>query len=346
MSSRIILLILNLFFLTACGHIDYLTTQMQGQLRLVNRSRPNSEVLDDIRVKPKDKKKIVKIEKYKKFFYDYWQLPQRDIYSRTTLLKGHAVTYLVVASPKNMIAAENFCFPLAGCFPYLGFFNNVDAVAKARNLGASGLVTDIRPVYAYSTLGYLSDPIISSFFLFDDMELAEIIFHELFHTLFFVKNDVPFNEALADFVASVMLEKYFDKKTADGRHTERIKQKKLTEKMVDLTDELNLEYKKVNSNFDKVLEDFLQNRLRPVIGQACKDLVILPHDCYPLNRSWNNANLSGFLTYSRDGEWIDKLYTTKGQSDLRSFYNFLRSEYNRFDSSNSKSFSEYLRSQQ
>jgi predicted aminopeptidase len=338
-------LIFSLLIFSGCGHVSYLTTQLGGQLRLVNSSRPNEEVLENIKVRPRDKKKILKIQNYKKFFYEYWQIPERNIYSRTTLLKNKAVTYLVVASKPNVISAKQFCFPLAGCFPYLGFFDKKDAEAKQLELKGEGMVTDIRSVYAYSTLGYMSDPIISSLFLFDEMELAEIIFHELFHTLFFVKNDVAFNEALADFMALHLLEQYFDKKSSQERLLQRKKQKLLNEQMVQLTSELNNEYKKVTDGYDGILATFLQTRLRPVINSFCSKEGILPIDCYPLDKAWNNAGLSGFLTYASDGDWIDKLYTSKGGSDLRTFYNFLRSEYNRFDESKSTSFSEFLRSQ-
>jgi predicted aminopeptidase len=339
------ILIISLFIFTGCSHVSYLTTQLAGQLRLVNTSRSNDEVLDNIKIRPRDKKKILDIQKYKNFFYEFWQIRQVDIYNRTTILKNKAVTYLVVASKPNIISAKDFCFPFAGCFPYLGFFDIKDAEVKRLELEKDGLVTDIRSVYAYSTLGYMSDPIISSLFLFDEMELAEVIFHELFHTLFFVKNDVAFNEALADFMALHLLDKYFDKNSATPRLIQRRKQKILNKQMVQLTAELNNEYKKATGGHDKILESFLQNRLKPSISAICSQEGILPKECYPLDKSWNNATLSGFLTYASDGDWIEKLYTTKANADLSSFYNFLRSEYNRFESSNSSSFSEFLRSQ-
>ena len=60
-------------------------------------------------------------------------------------------------------------------------------------------VTYRRPVTAYSSLGNFDDPILSTFFLFSEKGLIELVFHELYHTLFFVKNQVDLNENLATY---------------------------------------------------------------------------------------------------------------------------------------------------
>ena len=135
-----------------------------------------------------------------------------------------------------------------------------------------------------------------------------------------------------------MLAKYFKRQILDKKRLRVI-----NDKMVQLTQELNLEYKKVNQDYEQVLEKFINIRLIPEITRACHTQG-LDGECYPLQKKWNNANLSGFLTYAGDSDWIEKLYVLKGGGDLRIFYNFLREEYNHFDHDKNMNFSHYLKS--
>jgi predicted aminopeptidase len=56
-------------------------------------------------------------------------------------------------------------------------------------------------VDAYSTLGWFSDPVLSTFIGRDETGLAELVFHELAHQRLFVAGDTDFNEAFATAVA-------------------------------------------------------------------------------------------------------------------------------------------------
>jgi len=99
------------------------------------------------------------------------------------MLENSAVTYLVVASPFNEIKAVETCFPVMGCFPYLGFFNLNSAKNFAKEKENENYVTWIRPVYAYSTLGYFTDTILSSFFIIPTTSWLNLFFMN-FSTLF------------------------------------------------------------------------------------------------------------------------------------------------------------------
>ncbi|MBT5093001.1 MAG: hypothetical protein HOM21_02085, partial [Halobacteriovoraceae bacterium] len=197
-------LLIVAFLSSGCAKFSYLVEQGIGQLKLQSRSKKNSEILKDPTVEESIKDKIKLITKYKEYFYRYWGKPSTGIYSKTTILKGEAVTHLVIVSPADKIEALEECFPLVGCFPYLGFFKKASAKEYASKKSAEGFVTYTRPVYAYSTLGKLEDRILSSFFQYKDSELAELIFHELFHTIFFIKDEVELNENLANYFGQVM----------------------------------------------------------------------------------------------------------------------------------------------
>lgn len=340
-SIRNILLILTIL-LSGCSKISYILKQAKGQLSLINNSRENSEVLADVKIPYRSKEKIKKIIAYKEYFYSFFSREPKDIYSRTRLLNRDAVTYLVIGSPIHKIEAIESCFPFLGCFPYLGFFEEKDAISFTKTLEKEGSSFWVRKVYAYSTLGYFSDPILSSFFEYDDFDLAELIFHELFHTIFFVKGEVDLNENLANFFAKKMKDGYFSnasekllkKKADDERHS------KLRSQIVLLTKELDILYSKDSSEPQKILSDFLSNRFFPVIKHTCQRLKI--KNCSALSQQWNNAHFAAFLTYEAKKDDIDKLFLRLGL-DLKEFFHYIKDKYDEFLKSDQRgSFETYL----
>ena len=334
-----ITLIFCLFSLSSCAKFNYLYEQSIGQITLLSRGRDNRELLKSVRVSKSHKEKIKKIEELKTFFYRYWNKKQTKIYSQTTMLQSKAVTYLVIASPYNEIKAIDNCFPVMGCFPYLGFFNAGSAKSFAKEQEASGYVTWTRPVYAYSTLGYFTDTILSSFFNYDDYELAELIFHELFHTVFFVKNQVDLNENLANYFAQNMLKDYFLSIHQEEYFLHQQKQeeddKKLKKLVVNLVTELQELYKsllpKSQEEAADILSEFMEDRFKVEVMKHCQELDIQPKNCFPLNRDWNNASFAAFLTYEKSSNDLASLQKKLGL-DLKAYYNFIEKKYQDFQS--------------
>ncbi len=90
-----------------------------------------------------------------------------------------------------------------GCVPYRGYFNDSDAQDFADQLRQQQLDVYVAPVPAYSTLGWFSDPVVSSMLNRGELATAEYIFHELAHQQLYIKNDTPFNEAFASAVGQL-----------------------------------------------------------------------------------------------------------------------------------------------
>lgn len=348
--SILVSLILGSLLSSGCAKFDYLYEQSVGQMSLLSRGKDNNELLKNVRVPKNQKEKIRKIQELKTHFYRYWGEKETKIYSQTTILKERAVTYLVIASPYEEIKASENCFPVMGCFPYLGFFNINSAKSFAREQESEGKVTWIRPVYAYSTLGYFTDTILSSFFEYDDYELAELIFHELFHTIFFVKNQVDLNENLANYFSKQMLEEYFISiKQEDFLHFEQKKDedsKKVSQLVVQLAAELQEHYKsllpKSKEEASAILNEFLEQRFKPEVMKKCQALDIQPRDCFPLERSWNNASFAAFLTYEKKSNDLASLQKKLGL-DLKGYYTWIVKKYEEFsDQSEEENFETFL----
>ena len=237
-----------------------------------------------------------------------------------------------------------------GCFPYLGFFNLNSAEEFAKRKQDEQFITWIRPVYAYSTLGYFTDNILSSFFHYKDYELAELIFHELFHTIFFVKNDVDLNENLAMYFSKEMLEGYFKSVHREDYLRVHLKEdnedKELSLLLVKLVGELNEIYKNEHPTNPKdaeiVLNNFLEKKFKVEILKKCIDLNIEPKNCHPLDKKWNNARFAAFLTYEKNSDEIEKLHKKLG-IDLKNYLQYIEKKHEDFMKQNQvKDFSSYL----
>lgn len=306
-------------------------------MAILSKGKDNKELLKNVRVPKSQKEKIKKIEELKSYFYKYWDKKETKIYSQTTILKNKAVTYLVIASPYQEIKAVENCFPLMGCFPYLGFFSLGSAKKFAKEKEKENYVTWIRPVYAYSTLGYFTDTILSSFFEYDDYELAELIFHELFHTIFFVKNQVDLNENLAMYFSERMLEDYFlSINQHDFLKFEQKKEennKKIKQLVVVLATELQTLYKsllpRTKEEGEAILNEFMEERFKVEVMKKCQALDIQPKDCFPLERNWNNASFAAFLTYEEKSMSLSSLQKKLGL-DLKGYYNWIVQKYEEF----------------
>ncbi len=344
---RISFLVFSLLFLCSCAKVQYLWEQGQGQMSLLNRARPNEEVLKDVRVPRENKDKIERIQVYKDYFYRYFGERPANIYSKTSLLDREAVTYLVIASPHNDIKAKEECFSFMGCFPYLGFFQLPSAQGHAKNLIHEGWVTWIRPVYAYSTLGHFSDPILSSFFSYPDYELAEMVFHELFHTIFWVKNEVELNENLAVYFSETLAVQYFN---LDSEKKVALYKKKknydlLMKSLLSKVEDLKKLYAKIPESrpqySQEVFKKFLQDDFLPAMQKTCHDLGMGQEKCWPLKREWNNAAFAALLTYQSRGEVIASLHQ-KQKSNLKDFYSYIQKQYDIFKKRDEDSFANYL----
>lgn len=344
--SKILILLL---FCSSCARLGWLTEQGLGQAKIHWSGKKNEVYLDDPKVSEEVKRKILLVGEYKKFFYHYFGSKPTGIYSKTTMLPNKAVSYLVIASSHTKIEAHEFKFPIMGSFPYIGFFDKNSAKDFAKDLEKDeNLVTWIRPVYAYSTLGYLEDRILSSFFEYDDVELAELVFHELFHTIFFIKNEVDLNENLANLYGKEMLQEYFKGRPELKDFMEKEEKKKaLSKRVVELIGILQDEFQKLggfmtDEKADALTQRFVNEVFRPDLKSFCMK-VNLPEDDCEIKENWNQASFAAFLTYEEEQDFLEKL-KEQNNFDLKQYLTWLKMEYKAFKKQDKlESFTDYLK---
>lgn len=180
--------------------VGYYWQSVTGHLRLMQAARPVDDWLADAQAPPHLKERLALAQRIRAFAVTELALPDNASYHRYADLQRRAAVYNVVAAPPLSLTLQTWCFPVAGCVGYRGYFDEADARAFARSLPA-GLEATVYPVPAYSTLGWMNwaggDPLLNTFIAYPEGELARIVFHELAHQVAYAQGDTEFNEAFA-----------------------------------------------------------------------------------------------------------------------------------------------------
>ena len=185
--------------LHGCG-LGYLWHVTIGQATLLVRQQPVTDVLQEPQLPEQDGQKIRLILAVKAFAVEHLGLHPSNSYTTFVRLDGPYVSYNLSAAHQDALQPYIWRFPIVGRMPYKGFFDQEYARREERQLAAQGYDTSVRGVRAFSTLGYFTDPILSSMLGYDDPSLINTIIHELLHQTVWVKGSVSFNESLASFV--------------------------------------------------------------------------------------------------------------------------------------------------
>lgn len=126
------------------------------------------------------------------------------------------MTYVLTASRRTQLAAYTWWFPIAGTVEYRSYFDEQDARAAAAELEAEDYDTWVAPSRAYSTLGFLRDPVTTTMLRDGLPGLVEVLIHELAHARLYAPGHTEWNEALATFVGDQGSARYLARSRFDG----------------------------------------------------------------------------------------------------------------------------------
>jgi predicted aminopeptidase len=154
----------GLFVLVAgCTQLGYYVQAAHGQFSLLSDAKPIDAWLADPAVGDKLKIKLAKVKEIRRFAADELGLPDNGSYTSYADLKRPFVLWNVVAAPELSMTPAQWCFPIAGCVNYRGYYSKEEAQSFADGLRSSGYDVQVAGVPAYSTLGWFNDPVLSSF---------------------------------------------------------------------------------------------------------------------------------------------------------------------------------------
>lgn len=180
-----------------CNGVGYYWQSVNGQLELWGRERPVAEVISDPGTDETLRRKLARVEKIRDFASDELKLPDNASYRSYADLERPFAVWNVFAAPEFSVSPMQWCFPVAGCVAYRGYFDQAAAERFSAGLAAQGHDIYVGGVPAYSTLGYFADPLLNTFIHFPDPEIARLLFHELAHQVAYAPDDTVFNESFA-----------------------------------------------------------------------------------------------------------------------------------------------------
>jgi predicted aminopeptidase len=195
----------------------YLLQAASGQVAVMAKREPIAAVLRDPGTPEPLRARLAFASAARDFASNSLGLPDNDSYRLYADIGRNYVVWNVFATPPFSVEPRRWCFPVAGCVVYRGYFSERRAQHYAGRLRRAGDDVAVGGVAAYSTLGHFADPILSSMLPYGDAALAGTVFHELAHQLVYFKDDSAFNEAFASTVEEVGVLRWL---TLSGRQRE------------------------------------------------------------------------------------------------------------------------------
>jgi predicted aminopeptidase len=177
----------------------YLTHIAMGQARLLRVRQPIASVLADPATSVELRDSLLLVQRVRTFAIELG-LEVGGQYTSFAPWPGDRVITSLVASRPGEVTPAGFDFPIVGRLPYKSFFDRKRADAEAAALRAKGMDVCVSGVSAYSTLGWMDDPITGPMLRRGAGTLVETILHELVHATVYVKGHADFNESVASFI--------------------------------------------------------------------------------------------------------------------------------------------------
>ncbi len=302
----------------------YVLQAAGGQASLMAQRRPIDRVIADPGTTPAVRTQLAAVAAIREFATHELHLPDNGSYRQYADIHRAYVVWNVVAAPQFSVQPKRWCFPVAGCVAYRGYFRQRRAESFAAKLRARGFDVTVGGVAAYSTLGHFDDPILSTMLGWTDVQLASIVFHELTHQLLYVKGDSDFNEALASVVEEEGVMRWLN---AAGRASDLAGLRRWRQRSAEVTRLLG----QARGDLGRLYASRLSSQ--EMLRRKAARFEQLRHDYDGLSVSWGseaplrgwfsasmgNAHLAAAATYSRCVPGLNRMLAEEGH-DLPRFY--------------------------
>lgn len=321
-------------FSQGCSNLSYYSQSISGQISLLMKRNDIHELVQDQELDKNTRIKLQQVLVIREFASKQLQLPDNNSYKSYADLGRPYAVWNVFAAPVLSIKPKTWCFPVAGCVPYRGYFKKEDALNFAESLKQQGYDVHVGGIAAYSTLGWFDDPVLNTILNNPEPRLAGLLFHELAHQKLYVKDDSTFNESFATAVEIEGVRRWLARNTTAGefdkylldkkRHTEFITLLLQTREQLDaiyhgeLGKEIKLHQKQLifselRKRYEKLKRKWQDNRydnwFRHELNNARLVTVGTYHDYVPafqLIMKQANGNLDRFYAKARELADMDR----------------------------------------
>ena len=200
------LVLLTIVPLSGCyyGHLA------SGQLKLLWRRQPISEATEDTSHSEQTRERLRLVGAVREFA-DELGLEVGHQYTSYVDWPGDRIVTTLVRTRPDSLEPVPFWFPFVGRLPYKGYFDRQRAEAEAERLRhEEDFDVCVSAIPAYSTLGWLDDPVTSPMLAGGPDRLVETLLHELVHATAFLKGEADFNESVASFIGQQATIRFFE----------------------------------------------------------------------------------------------------------------------------------------
>jgi predicted aminopeptidase len=305
--------------LVICGLFSgcYTLTQGATMLGYLNRAVPLE--------KAGDEEFVQLVKDIRAFAMGELGLAESRNYTRYVELDRDYLAAVISASERDSFNRYEWRFPVVGRMPYKGFFNPSDARKERIRLEKLDLDIWIRGVDAFSSLGWFRDPLFSYMRNYSPDRLAALIIHELVHSTVFIKEQMNFNEELAEFIGNkgslIFMETYYG--IDSDEYKKMLETKENSQKFIAFIQELILELETLYSSDISREEKLIE---KEQIINAAKERYDAEYESRFSNDDYrgfsslpiNNAYLELFRLYYTDDNFYEDLFERSG-SNLPAF---------------------------
>ena len=266
--------------LTSCSTAKYYSHAVVGHLQLTTGLTPIQKIIEQNDTNKELRRQLELVTELRDFAENKLSLDVGKAYSKYKHLDRSAAVWVVYAASTFSTKLQTWKYPIVGEYQSKGFFKERMAKEYSAKLHSQGYDVYVGEAAAYSTLGWFSDPLLSTFLDDSDEELAETLFHELTHRTYYLKGDTMFNESFATAFAQKSVQLWLKEKGEEKRLEKYRKKLKRRDEFRSLLQEtkngLSLIYKNVNNDSVAIL----QKRKQDLI-QSFKAT------CIDLRKKWN-----------------------------------------------------------
>ncbi len=199
-----------LALMSSCDSVHFYAQAVHGQAAILLSREPISKLLESADTDDELRRRLTLVEAARGFAEQQLGLQSGGSFTSFVDAGREHLVWNVFAAPADSVDLLNWCFPVAGCVSYRGYFSERAAQRYADKLTQQGLDVYVGGVDAYSTLGWFEDPLPSTVLRRSDTQLAGLIFHELAHQRVYLPGDTRFNESFASFVEREGLRRWLE----------------------------------------------------------------------------------------------------------------------------------------
>ena len=180
-----------------------------GQVQILLARKPIARVLADPETPPAVRERLAAIGDVRAFARDLG-LSVGGHYTSYVDWPGDRIVTTLVRTRPGSLNAVPWRYPLLGALPYRGYFDRDRAENEAVRLREEeGFDVCVSGVSAYSTLGWIDDPVTAPMLARGHASLVETLFHELVHATAFLPGEADFNEGVAQFIGQQATLRFF-----------------------------------------------------------------------------------------------------------------------------------------